>query len=132
MQRPKSLEVSAIRLMGAKNDAATDQALQLIERTKTEATDAMNRQRVLELIQTIFIYKFPNLTRSEIETMLGLSELKQTRVYQEAEQAGKEEKQAEMLEITVPLLLEKGMTIEEIAQRYNLTVETIQRFAPQN
>lgn len=130
--KSRSLEVSAIRLMGAKNDEATAQALQLVERTKTEATDAMNRQRVLELIQTIFVYKFPNLTRSEIETMLGLSELKQTRVYQEAEQAGKEEKQAEMLEITVPLLLEKGMTIEEIAQRYSLTVETIQRFASQN
>lgn len=64
--------------------------------------------------------------------MLGLSELKQTRVYQEAEQAGKEKKQTEMLAITVPLLLEKGMTIEEIAQHYNLPIETIQRFAPQN
>lgn len=64
--------------------------------------------------------------------MLGLNELKQTRVYQEAEQEGEEKKQAEMLGITVPLLLEKGMTIEEIAQRYNLSIETIQRFAPQN
>lgn len=126
--KSKSLEVSAIQLMGIKKEKATDQARQLIDRARTEVTDAMVLKRVLELIQTIFIYKFPNLTRSEIETMLGLSELKQTRVYQEAQ----EEKQDQLLEMTVPLLLEKGMTVEEIAQHYKLSIKTIQRFVPQN
>lgn len=60
--------------------------------------------------------------------MLGLSDLKQTSVYQEAQ----EEKQDEFLQITVPLLLEKGMTVEEITQRYKLPTEMIQRFVPQN
>ena len=57
--------------------------------------------------------------------MLGLSELKQTRVYQEAQ----EEKQDEMLRMTVPLLIERGMTVEEIAQHYKLPIESVQRFA---
>ncbi len=60
--------------------------------------------------------------------MLGLGDLKQTRAYQEAQ----EEKQNQLLEITVPLLLNKGMTVEEIAQHYKLSIETIQRFTPQN
>lgn len=34
------------------------------------------------------VYKFPQLSRQEIEAMLELSELKQTRVYQEALQEG--------------------------------------------
>jgi predicted transposase YdaD len=34
------------------------------------------------------VYKFPQLSREEIERMLGLSELKQTKVYQEALQEG--------------------------------------------
>jgi predicted transposase YdaD len=38
----------------------------------------------MELIETIAIYKFPSLSREAIETMLGLSELRQTKVYQEA------------------------------------------------
>lgn len=37
------------------------------------------------------VYKFPQLNREEIEQMLGLSELKQTRVYQEARAEGRQE-----------------------------------------
>ena len=37
------------------------------------------------------VYKFPQLSREEIEEMLGLSELKQTRVYQEALEEGRQE-----------------------------------------
>ncbi|MBN8559396.1 MAG: hypothetical protein J0L70_02615 [Leptolyngbya sp. UWPOB_LEPTO1] len=54
-------------------------------------------------------------------------DLKQTRAYQEAEQAGEEK----VLRATVPLLLQKGMTIEEIAQYFKLSIETIQQFASQ-
>jgi predicted transposase YdaD len=58
--------------------------------------------------------------------MWGLDDLRQTRAYQEAQEA----KQDEFLELIVPLLLGKGMTVEQIAQHYNLPIETIQRFAP--
>jgi len=34
-----------------------------------------------------------------------------------------------MLRMTVPLLIERGMTVEEIAQHYKLPVESVQRFA---
>lgn len=68
--------------------------------------------------------------------MWGQADLKKTRAYQEAEQegyrAGQEEVRQEMLQITVPLLLEKEMTIEEIAQYFKLSIETIQKFIPQN
>jgi predicted transposase YdaD len=42
------------------------------------------------LIETIVVYKFPQLSRKEIERMLGLSDLKQTRVYQAALQEGRQ------------------------------------------
>ena len=77
--------------------------------------------------------------------MLGLSELKQTRVYQEARQEGLEEGRQEgrqegleegleqgqlqtKLEM-VPWLLEVGISVEEIAQRLGLDVETIRQIA---
>jgi predicted transposase YdaD len=37
------------------------------------------------------VYKFTNLSREEIEAMLGLNNLKQTRVYQEARQEERRE-----------------------------------------
>ncbi|BAS55186.1 hypothetical protein NIES2135_55460 [Leptolyngbya boryana NIES-2135] len=56
--------------------------------------------------------------------MWGRDDLRKTRVYQEG--------QEEILEKTVPLLLGKGMTVEEIAQHFKLSIETIQKFTPQN
>jgi transposase len=53
--------------------------------------------------------------------------LKQTRAYQEAEQAGEEK----ILKVAVPLLLGNGMTIEQIAAQFHVSMETIQRFVPQ-
>lgn len=63
--------------------------------------------------------------------MWGRDDLKQTRAYYEAEQEGRKAERQEMLQITVPLLLDKGMKIEEIAQHFNLSIKTIQQFASQ-
>ena len=75
------------------------------------------------MIYTVFVYKFPKLSREEIETMLGLSELKQTKVYQEAVEEGELKAKLEM----VPVLLELGMTAEQIAARLGLEVSIVNR-----
>jgi predicted transposase/invertase (TIGR01784 family) len=87
------------------------------------------------------LYKFPNLSREELEAMLGLSELRETRVYQEALEEGRQEGKLEGIEEgrqegrqegkleakleVVPLLLELGLSVEQIAQRLSLEVEII-------
>jgi predicted transposase YdaD len=38
---------------------------------------------ILEFIETILVYKFPKLSRKEIERMFALDDLRQTRVFQE-------------------------------------------------
>lgn len=58
---------------------------------------------------------------------MGLDDLKKTRAYQEAEQAGEEK----ILKDAVPLLLGHGMTVEQIAAHLNVSTETVQRFVPQ-
>ncbi|MFN6462646.1 MAG: hypothetical protein RMZ41_012460 [Nostoc sp. DedVER02] len=57
--------------------------------------------------------------------MLGLS-LEETRVYQEAKAEGREERKAEMLKLIVPLLLKTGMSVEQIAQHFNVDIEDVQ------
>ena len=83
--------------------------------------------------------------------MLGLS-LEQTKIYQEAKAEGRtegraegrtegrtegriegrEEREAEMLEVTVPLLLKMGMSVEQIAQQLNVDVEAVREASQQN
>jgi predicted transposase/invertase (TIGR01784 family) len=73
--------------------------------------------------------------------MLGLSELKQTRVYQEARQEGLEEGRQEGLEegleqgqlraklAMVHKLRQRGFGIEELAALLELDIETVRRAA---
>ena len=86
-----SLELGVLKLIGVKPETAPEQARNLIARTREELTDAARQRQILELVETVLIYKFPNLSWQEIEQMLGLNELKQTRVYQEALEEGLEQ-----------------------------------------
>ena len=45
---------------------------------------------IIELISVIIVYKFSNLSRDEVDAMLGI-ELQQTRVYQDAKAEGRTE-----------------------------------------
>lgn len=83
-----SFGLGLLQLIGVKEDAAPETARQIIEKAQRELTDATEQQKNLELVETVIIYKFPELTSEEVEQMLGLSELKQTRVYQEALEEG--------------------------------------------
>jgi predicted transposase YdaD len=61
------------------------------EKAKSEARGLIQRAEgsrdIIELVSTIIVYKFSNLSRDEVDAMLGI-ELEQTRVYREAEQQG--------------------------------------------
>jgi predicted transposase/invertase (TIGR01784 family) len=54
--------------------------------------NAKEQTEILKLIETVLVYKFPKLSRQEIEAMFTLSDLKQTRVYQDARLEGELEK----------------------------------------
>lgn len=65
--------------------AAEAQVKRLLEQTRRQIQDPNIQRRILELIETVLVYKFPHKSRGELEVMFGLTELKQTRVYQEAQ-----------------------------------------------
>jgi predicted transposase YdaD len=104
-------QLEILQLIGIQESLATDRAKQLIDRTRTEVTDVATTRSILELITTVFVYKFPTLSREEIELMLGLDSLKQTRFYQEAQQEGLEIGRQQMLSRTVPVLLQAGLSL---------------------
>jgi predicted transposase/invertase (TIGR01784 family) len=77
--------------------------------------------------ETILIYKLPRLSREEMGKMFGLSELKQTRFYQEVFAEGKEEGKEEGKLETIPQLWALGLTIEQIAQALGLDEEVVRQ-----
>ena len=85
----KSLGFGILKLVVEPPQTAGGLAQNLIARSKRELEDTVGRKQIRELIETIIIYKFPQLSYQEIETMLNLQEIKQTRVYQEAKEEGK-------------------------------------------
>ncbi len=64
--------------------------------------------------------------------MLGLSELKETKVYQEALAEGEQKgKQIGKLEV-IPNLLKEGFNSEKIAQLLNLPLDTVKEIVEEN
>lgn len=57
--------------------------------------------------------------------MFGLSELKQTRIYQEAVEEGKQEAKLEL----IPRLLARGLSVEQIAEDLGLSIEEVRQAA---
>ena len=104
-----SLELGVLKLIGMKEQVAPEQAQQLIARTREELTDVVRQRQILELVETVLIYKFPDLSRQEAEQMLGLNELRQTRVYQEALEEGRQEGE---LAVILRLLTRRLGTLE--------------------
>jgi len=104
-----SLELGVLQLIGVNSEVAPERARQLIQRTREELADTASQRQIVELVETVMIYKFPNLSRQEIEQMFGLSELKQTRYFQEVLQEGKQQGE---LTIVMRLLTRRLGTLE--------------------
>jgi len=73
---------------------------------------------------------------NKIETMLGLSELKKTKVYQEAfaegEQIGEQIGEEKTNLKAVSNMIRLGLSLETIAQYLDLPLDEVQRLANEN
>jgi predicted transposase/invertase (TIGR01784 family) len=116
-----NIGLGILKLVVEAESNAGELARNLIERTKQEFTDTTSQKQLLELIETIVIYKFPQLSYQEIEAMLNLEEIKQTRVYQDAKSEGLQQGKLEQKLAMIPVLQELGLNIEQIAQRLEIS-----------
>jgi predicted transposase YdaD len=65
-----------------------------INAAKQALAQGSGNRDIMEMVTTIMVYKFTQLTRAEVDAMLGVT-LQETRVYQEAKAEGKLEGKAE-------------------------------------
>ena len=82
----ESLNLGIVRLIVAPESKAIALAQRLADRVGQG-----DQERVIEFTETVLMYKFPSMSREEVEAMFTLGDLKQTRVYQEAKLEGMRE-----------------------------------------
>jgi predicted transposase/invertase (TIGR01784 family) len=78
---PTGLNLMLLTIL--EGDPAVAKARQMIQ----QSLSLPDGRVIMDLISTIMVYKFNNLTRDEVDTMLGI-QLEQTRVYQDAKAEG--------------------------------------------
>ena len=83
-----SLGVKVLQLIVESEPNTLAQGKELIQQVRQQFQESLKREDILELIETILIYKLPKLNRKEIEKMFSLSDLRETKVYQEALEEG--------------------------------------------
>ena len=82
---PDSIGIALLQLVILPEQTAATQARELVTRVKQQIEQGISQRQILELVETIIVYKLPNLSREEIQQMLGFSDIdvKQTRFYQD-------------------------------------------------
>lgn len=120
----QSIGISLMQLTIASQNKLVESAKRLIERVKQEEINVFSQNQLLDIITTIAVYKFSNLSREEVEAMLGIK-LQETRVYQEAKEEGRIEGRQEAKLELVPAMLARGMSIEGVSELLGLTIEQV-------
>lgn len=85
------------------------------------------RRKLLELIETVMLCQFPKLSREELEHMLQIKEIRETRVFQEALEEGLEKGLKEGREEVAVRLLKKKFSIADVAELTGLSAQRIKQ-----
>lgn len=92
------------------------------DQAEREASTLLARNEIIDIISTIIVYKFANFSREEVEIMLGLT-LEETRIYKDLERQT-------TLKV-IRNLLNKGQSLEYIADIVEISVEEVRQIAQQ-
>lgn len=130
-----ALGLNIIKLIVKPETEAVESAKRLINQAQQELPVASIQREIIDLIETIIVYKLPQASREEIAKMLGLTDLKQTRFYQEAFAEGREEGIEQGIEAGieqaqrdfVQRLASRGNSLEEIVELVELPLEAVQQ-----
>lgn len=132
----KSISIAIIKLIVSKETEAVKVAKPIIQKVRQDINNQQQQKELLELLETILIYKLPRINRQEIEAMFSLSDLKQTKVYQEALEEGRQEGRQEGERLTklesIPRMIQLGLSVETIAASLDLPIEIVQEEANKN
>ena len=129
------LGLAILCLIGQAEEQAATTARDLVARAKSEIEDDSLRTSLVQLVETIVIYKLPRLSREEIQTMLQVHDIRETRVYQEGVEEGIEKERERIRQLAFDAIAKSGgqqMSAVELAEILGLDVEQLRRAMGKN
>ena len=125
------LGLSILQLIRQTEAQAPLTARELVARIKTEIAGVGLQVDLIELIETVIIYKLPRLSREEIQVMLQVHDIRQSRVYQEAmeegRKEGREKGREEGVAFAIAKLVAEKKSAGDIAAMLGLNEDLIRR-----
>ncbi|MEH2365649.1 Rpn family recombination-promoting nuclease/putative transposase [Nostoc sp.] len=133
-----SLGVGIIKLVVVNKKQTPILVKNLITKTRLEVSDKALQEKVLDLIETIVVYKLPRISRQELIKMFGLGDfdIKTTRIYEEVrddiiEEVRNEVRQKQTLELVMRQLRRRiGNLSQQLSERISqLSIEQLENLA---
>lgn len=103
---------------------APELARELLSRTQQEEFTARERGDIIDVITSIMVYKFANLSRAEIRAMLGLDLTQEPRAIREAKEEGRVEGQEVEAMVLITRLLTRRLG-QELSDEMRLLLSTL-------
>ncbi len=138
--RPDQFELGILELIAAKPEPALEKARAMVPLIQNSNQPRQFQQTMIQFIETVIVHQFPNWSREEIERMLQVTDVTQTRVYQEALEEGRregietgiEKGKAEEAEKVARRLLKMGLSITDVAKATKLSPSQIRKLGKSN
>jgi predicted transposase/invertase (TIGR01784 family) len=116
-----------LRLIASTQKEAMGKAKQVLSAIQESPKSAEEREKLIELIETVVAYQYPDLGPEEIEKMLKVSSFRQTKVYQVAFEEGREVERKETAEAIARRLIAEGMRMQKIAGITGLSLTAVKQ-----
>jgi predicted transposase/invertase (TIGR01784 family) len=126
------LSLSILYLISQSETLAPSKARELITRVKAEIDDEALRRDLVQLIETVILYKLSHLSREEVQTMLQAQDIRETRLFKEIKEEGfKEGKEEGLKEGIRVMAMAMKMSAEEIAAALKLDEQLVRKLMPE-
>lgn len=103
----ESVTLGLVKLIVEPANTAISLGKQLMQQVREKPLPNLSTETILNILETIIVYKFPHLTSQEVASMFAISDLKKTKVYAEAYQEGRLEALAHERALVVRLIKRK-------------------------
>lgn len=116
-----------LRMLASKPKEAVELARQMIPAVRTSNEVAVRQRQLIQFIETVVSYQWPQLPREELEKMLQVTDFRETRVYQEALEEGIEKGIEKGIERVAIRMLDQGVDVKKIAEQTGLSAAAVKR-----
>ena len=100
-----------------------------MEKAKQPGSNSVLKPKVLELVEESLFRRFSNFTREEIVTMFHLANIRDTRIWKEARDEGREEGETLAIRKLVQRWIIEGKSEKEIASLMGVSLREVRRLA---